>query len=527
MNHPWPQRIREAVQAHPERMLYVIVLGAVLFHLPFLDGTLTSSDAWRQADTATIARNFLETPWILWPRIDWAAPGPGYVEAEFQLYPFTVSLLYRLFGENPIYGQLLSVGLSAMSLLVFHRIARRFLTDGPALVAVALLALSPIMFRYSGAFMPEATVLLFYLLALERFLTFLDDRRWSTALLAGTCTALAILVKPTSIHLGLVFLILLVSRDGWRSLGARKPLAIATVALLPACAYYAHAVRIHATYGNTFGVISGGDSKWGSLTLWASLRFWENLGAIDAAWMTGPVGAILAVYALVAARTAGLRTMALAWGLSLVLYYCIVGRYAGEPTRGVQYHIYAAPFFALLTACGLDLLRRRAADKPLLLALTAVAVFGFQIAIDGVIATRPRRTAYMRAAGLKLEELSKPGDVVVVLSEAPAVEGAIPNNYEQPNLFFHARRRGRVLASDQQNAHALGEILGTDARWFVNYPELNEQAEPSFGEALAGMPRVFVGERFEIYAIDADAVGARRGSMADAPLPQRDIEGGR
>ena len=194
----------------------IIVTGLAL-RLPGLDPNLTDHNTWRQADTATIARNFIDEPRILWPRVDWGAPGPGYVEAEFQLLPFVTSLIYRVLGENPIYGRLLSLLATGLSCVVLDRIARRFFSDRLSLLCVAMFVMAPIVFRYSRVFMPDATALLFVLLALERFLTFLDDDRWSTLLQSAVSMSLALLVKPTTVHVGLVLIILTVHQRGWRS----------------------------------------------------------------------------------------------------------------------------------------------------------------------------------------------------------------------------------------------------------------------------------------------------------------------
>jgi len=199
-------------------LLPALVLAAMAARLPGLDGDLADHDTWRQTDTAAIARNFLDQPEILWPRIDWGAPGPGYVESEFQVFPFTVSLLYRVFGEDPLLGRLLAIVLAGVACLVFARLARRLLPPWPALAATAFLAMSPIVFRYSRAFMPEATVLLAYVLAIERFLAFLDDDRWRTLLASAAALSLAVLVKPTSVHLGLVLVLLTVAKGRARML---------------------------------------------------------------------------------------------------------------------------------------------------------------------------------------------------------------------------------------------------------------------------------------------------------------------
>lgn len=217
-----------------------------------------------RGDRRTPPRSQATSSATLWPRIDWGAPGPGFVETEFQIYPFTVSLLYRVWGEDPLYGRFFSLALTGLAGLVFQRLARRFLGPPAALAATTLFLMAPVCFRFSRAFMPEATALLFYLLALDRFLAFLAGNRWRDVLGSAAAMCLAILVKPTTIHLSLALMILAIARGGSRSLLRPKLIVFGLVSLLPAAAYYAHAAAIHLAYGNTFGVISGGDSKWGN-----------------------------------------------------------------------------------------------------------------------------------------------------------------------------------------------------------------------------------------------------------------------
>ena len=331
--------------------LYALVIATALFKVPLLRSDLTDHDNWRQTDTATIARNFIDERRILWPRINWGAPGPGYVEAEFQLYPFVVSLIYHMFGENPIYGRLLSILLGALSCLVFWKIARRYLSDPIALIAVGFLALAPVFFRFTRTFMPEATVLLFSLLAIEYFLRFLESDRWTPCLISAAAMALAILVKPTSVHLGLLFIILSLQRFGHRSFINPRLMAYAVLSLGPAVAFYVHAARIHETYGNTFGVISGGDSKWGGLNYWLSPNFYAGLAWIEIKWVAGLIGTALVVIGLLSPSSPVPRSLTIPWSAVTLLYYLIVARYAGSG-MGHHYHIYAAPLAALLFASG-------------------------------------------------------------------------------------------------------------------------------------------------------------------------------
>ena len=167
-------------------LLCLLLLIAGLARLTRLDGRLNDLDAWRQTDTASIAHLFLDEPNILYPRVFWGI-APGYVEAEFQLYPYAVSLIYRLFGENPLYGRLLSIALALAAVALLYQIARQFLPPLPSFAGATFFAFAPVFFRYSRQFMPEAAVLFFYLLALERFLAYLREDSWPHILQAAFC----------------------------------------------------------------------------------------------------------------------------------------------------------------------------------------------------------------------------------------------------------------------------------------------------------------------------------------------------
>ncbi len=72
--------------------------------IPPFEGRL----AWRQYDTAPIARNIAEGQFrVFYPQIDWRGNSPGYVESEFQIYTALVAVLYRLFTVRPSLAEVL------------------------------------------------------------------------------------------------------------------------------------------------------------------------------------------------------------------------------------------------------------------------------------------------------------------------------------------------------------------------------------------------------------------------------------
>ncbi len=474
--------------------LALAILFMTLLRLPFLRADLTDNDSWRQCDTATIARNFTREPRILYPRINWGAPGPGYVETEFQLYPFFVSLLYRLFGDNPLFGKEVSIALSAVCGFVFFRVARRFLDQQGSFLATLFFSMAPIVFRFSRNFMPDTTALLFYLIALERFLAYMESDDWAPLLASAAAMALALLVKPTSIHLGLVLMILAAARRGtWLVWFRPKLLAFALISLTPLILFSIHGARLHHDYGNTFGTVSGGDPKWGGPRWWFSPRFYEHLLKIDTFWAVGPVGAAVALLALVGVRRAPFRVLLIGWSVTIFLYYLIVARYA---EFAFQYHLFTAPLLALAAAAGVTMVRRATRTRWPAWALI-VGILAYQCVKDAYVVQE--RSVLLRDAGLALAQVSSPGDRVVVLSHDMEIKDNVPNNYQEPDVFFHADRTGRSLAEDRQTEQGLRTAISCGARFFVNFPELNGDASADF--------RAYVRDHFSLITSGKDPEG--------------------
>ncbi|MEZ5321894.1 MAG: glycosyltransferase family 39 protein [Microthrixaceae bacterium] len=249
-------------------MTWLIVVGVLVRLVVIFTPITYELDAWRQADTASIARNFARhgmNPWL--PQINWGGAGKGYVESEFQLLPYVTAVLYRIFGEHVWFGRAISLACSTATMLAFRDLTRRMLRPRVALLALAVFVAAPIFVRYSVAFMPEATMFLGYVGAIALFGRWLDSGAPRLLYGAGAAFTLAVLVKPTAIHLALVLFIwaLVTRRDRLRSW---RVVVVGVASLAPVAAWYVHGHRLYERYGNTFGVISGGDSKWGASEPW-------------------------------------------------------------------------------------------------------------------------------------------------------------------------------------------------------------------------------------------------------------------
>jgi 4-amino-4-deoxy-L-arabinose transferase-like glycosyltransferase len=467
---------------------------------------------WRQADTAAIARHFTEAgAGILRPRIDWGGSGPGYVESEFQLYPYVVSFGLRLFGEHAWPGQLVSLAATLAAVVVVWRSFRARFGLLPAVGgALTLLTARAVVFAATSV-QPEALCLLFYLVAwsaFERWVT--DGGRKSLALYAvfGAC---AMLVKPTAAQLGVASFV-------WLLLGRRDKLRRAElwlawagmVAVLVAHLWHAH--DLFETYGNTFGVLSGGDSKMPKLEHLLTPRLWLRAAKNALVWGAGPLGT-LAFFVLAVRRRFDALLVALV--VAAAVWTLLALRYTSQ-TAGTHYHLLLC--FAAARAVALALSDALASGR--VRESTLALASGSALAVVLVLTLRQRaehRGPYepsILAAGALLGGRARPGELVVVASLEPAWDAywRTPNNFQDPRVFYLSRTHGWALAADDLTTRTLERAAREGARYYV---EPEPRAEPAIDAWLSAHARLLERTSYggRLFALN----GATQSDHAGAP----------
>src|SRR5262245_64190848 len=125
--------------------LALVIAAAILPRLAHIGAPIGGHHAWRQADTAAIARNFFRGGMnLLLPAVDWSGAGPGYVESEFPLFPFLAAGLYRLFGLAVVWGRILAILFSVGAALYLARLCARYVDRRAAVLAAVALSLFPV-----------------------------------------------------------------------------------------------------------------------------------------------------------------------------------------------------------------------------------------------------------------------------------------------------------------------------------------------------------------------------------------------
>ncbi len=482
---------------------------------------------WRASDTASIAWHFLHVDFdLLHPQVFWGGPPPGYVETELALHPWIVAALQALTGMGDIAGSCVSWFAMTTAVLLASQIAAEAVPQEQrwlARAAVIWTALSSaVLDGLAVAFMPEALCLAFYagaILAFERWIR--APRRGTLAAAAG-CLALAALVKPPALHLGLYMSLRALTAPG-RPI-RRSSLWVAWAAVLAiVAAFLAHAHGLYVESGRSFGVLGEPDSKFPRLVDLVNPRRWAALGAtaVDAGLH---VLALAALVAAVASRRH--RGFVLPWAAATGLGLVTAMRYTTS-AAGLHYHA----FFMLLVAvaAGLALpeaLRERklrtlgalAVATPIAAGLRAAGPYGPDVvagievvvaaAVAALLAREWRRPAMAvaivalaaahvharqrtaapgevpeAALGERIAVLVPEGGLIVVRSPDVAWDAAWArsNNFQEPIVFYAARRPGWSLPADVAGVGLLEEAIRGGATLFVERADALEAHE----EALA------------------------------------------
>ncbi len=464
-------------------LLALLLLANVAAHLPGIDDPIAGHHAWRQADTAAIARNYVEIDGNFFrPRIDYLGNATGITGTEFPFYSYVVALGYRAFGEHLALARALSIACSCVALWALHDVAAAWLGPGVGLASAFVLAWSPIFFHYGRNVQPDATMVAAGLIGMAAFVRWERTRRGALLVGAASAFAVAAMIKPYA----LMFLAPV-------ALGApsAKPARglVVTCAVAATLAWYAFARHLTETYGGfryfggflydiTAHPLSAAAASLGSRQFFSDVL----VRGVRKLWL-GYVGAVfLAVGAATLTTWPSVTRRTLATWVALALAWIVL---AG---RIVAVHEYYAlplvPALAIVAGAGVD--RVWSSGRPALRALTLA-----------LLATAPslplRHSARLRVGNVDpalvnverlLHDVVPPDAHIVIGPDASPVV-----------TLYHAHRRGWTYPM-VATPTTLGEFVARGASVLVsNDPAFHEHpaVQPFLGRELAavGGLRVF------------------------------------
>ncbi len=460
--------------------LWALLLLGLAARLVHVDEALIDKQAWRQADTAAVARNYFEEGYdLFWPRVDWRGATVGYVEMNFPLYPFIVAHLYRVAGgAHEWLGRLASALFSVATALLLYLLAQRLFADAlTAVLAVFFFLFFPLSVYFGRVFMPEPLMLFLSVASLLCFDRWGASGRYGDLALAVVAAALCFLVKIPTLYLGFALVALALERWGWRFLLRPVLWLYLALVLLPAALWYWHAAGLFDATGLTFGIWNRyGYDKWDQGIL-LEISFYQALGWRFVHLIYTPIGAALVLLGfLLPCRD---RRLWVLWGwfAGLLLYLVVV------PEGNRKLHYYQLPFIplgALLAARGLSALYRgqfsawtlrnwSASQRVGLLTSIVVATLAYSAWAVQPYYEQPNNihTYYESCydAG-RLVDANLPEDALLVIGDLDENAGT-PFRAQSPTLLYYSHRKGWQITPDEFSMERLDSLAIAGADFFL------------------------------------------------------------
>jgi len=317
------------------KKIYFIIFVAFISRLYHINFPVIGWHAWRQSDTASIARNFFYYGYnIFYPQVNWGANGTRFVESEFHIYPFIVSLLYAVLGVHDAIGRIVSVVFSLFTVFGIYLLVKKFINEETAIWSSLIYAILPLNIYFGRAFMPEAAMLMCSVYSIYFFSEWIDKEKTKYFILALLFTSLAILIKLPTLYIGLPLIYLALQKYKYKVFINIKMWLFFVLVLIPVFMWYYHAHQLYLNNGVTFGIWSFGSSKWGMFNQLLDPSFYHNVFLMDLAERHFAfAGIILLLLGLFVKRIYEREKIFDLWLISVLIYFFIV-------SEGVRAHDY-------------------------------------------------------------------------------------------------------------------------------------------------------------------------------------------
>ncbi|MGB3759085.1 MAG: glycosyltransferase family 39 protein [Rivularia sp. (in: cyanobacteria)] len=263
---------------HNYILIAILVIAAVL-RLNHITQPFTDYIGWRQTSTAMMADNFYRTNWnIFYPETSWDGPGPSYQGREFQTITYISALLYVILGQHDWIGRGVAVAFGLWGIFALYQLVRQVWGENYALASAAVMAILPGSVFVERSFLPDPAMVSLVVTAFWVLIKYLNTEKIYYLILGILIGTWSFLTKIPGLIVGIpmlysVFTIL----SKKHQLNAKKLIPIATSAifiLLPVVFYYLWAKHLAETYP-PYHFAGGGNWIWDySLKEWLDKKYY-------------------------------------------------------------------------------------------------------------------------------------------------------------------------------------------------------------------------------------------------------------
>lgn len=350
--------MNKVIKYIPYIVLAAIVLGGFVIRFYRFDNPIADWHSWRQADTASVTRNFVKEGYTpLYPKFDALnslneqhVPNPNrYFFAEFPIYNSIVYAGYVTFGKLSIeeWGRLISILFSTLGIVWLYLLARFYSGQRVGLLAAGIFAFLPYNIYYGRVIMPDPMHVSFGILTLLLVTYWTHSGKWWWSILAGLAFSITVLTKPYGLILMLPILYLLVKKWHWKVVIRPFIYIFALLAFVPLVLWRYHIGNYpEGQFGTTWLYNDGNIRFTGAYFRWL---IYDRMNRLIFA--TG--GFVLFWLGIIRGSASREGLFYYLWFLSILVFFVIIAK--GNVTHD-YYQMPLVPIGAIFIAKGIDFL---------------------------------------------------------------------------------------------------------------------------------------------------------------------------
>ena len=462
------------------------------------------TELWREYDVSTIAKNFYQNHFdIFHPQIAWDGSGPGYTEAEFQVYSYLTAISYKIFGFWEPTGRVISFMFSLASMLVFFRLSKYLFYDKTAIAVSSFFALSPILLITANSIRPESVMFFLYLCSAYTFVRWINDGSKKYYLLAILFTALALLCKITAANIGGMFVFLIIFKKGWKFLLRPQVIIMGMLIVLPSILWYHYCHKFYVLYGNSLGVSN--EYAWIGKDFFTSIHFIKGLLKIEILNVWTLPGFIIILLSLAFTKMIKNQNtlLAISWIFSVYIFYIIACRITAEDWA-YYYHIFSIPAVSILLGISFIELYNKykinlkfkeniLTNRSLMIKSRAIIFSILTLAFCFVISsfrytfrlknTNEFQTSDFYACKDSLIKLIPPNSLLLASGAQRVSESGHSHAYNISYFFYWLHLKGYNISAEDQSIKNVLQFKAKGASFFLAEERLLKFA-PGFEDAL-------------------------------------------
>lgn len=206
--------------------LVLILIGAFGIRLYKINNPLDDWHSWRQADTVSVSRVYLDYGLnLLNPRYyDLSPTQTGYYNpkglrfVEFPIFNLLNIIAFKALPRFSLeeWGRLISVFSAVGSSFFLYLIGKKWLNKWGGLLSAFFYAFIPYNIYFTRVILPEPMAVFFTVSSLWFFICYVDKERKLNLFLSAILFSLAMLLKPYLAFYFPVYLYILIKKFGWK-----------------------------------------------------------------------------------------------------------------------------------------------------------------------------------------------------------------------------------------------------------------------------------------------------------------------